>query len=161
MAEITRGVTTTEAVVGVPFSEACHLLGAETILLVEDEAFVRKVTGEVLESAGYRLVIAASAGEALEVQRRCPKPVDLLLSDVVLPGKSGHELAYEFEGVCPGAQILLMSGYEEQLALCKLSSNGRLYLAKPFTTHTLLRRVREVLNKNPVPLGARLSSHSF
>jgi FixJ family two-component response regulator len=67
--------------------------GAETIFLVEDEAFVRRVTAEVLASAGYRLAIAGSAPEAFGTYRRCCQPIDLLLADLVLPGRSGCELA--------------------------------------------------------------------
>jgi two-component system cell cycle sensor histidine kinase/response regulator CckA len=143
-------VAAAEAIIRVPFSEEGQAGGAETILLVEDEEFVRKVTGEVLESAGYRLVSARCAGEAFEAQRRCPEPIDLLLADVVLPGKSGHQLAYEFGGLCPNARILLMSGYAEQLALGSLSAHGREHLVKPFSSRTLLRRVRKALDGDPI-----------
>ncbi len=85
----------------------------QTILLVEDEAFVRKVTAEVLESAGYRLVIAESAEEALAYRGR-PAP-DLLLADVVMPGMSGRELAAEFTCLYPSTRVLLMSGYAGEL----------------------------------------------
>jgi CheY-like chemotaxis protein len=143
-------VAAADAIVSAPFSEEGQAGGAETILLVEDEEFVRKVTSEVLESAGYRLVSARCAVDALEAQRTCPEPVDLLLADLVLPGKSGHQLAYEFAGLCPHARILLMSGYAEQLALGGLSAHGRGCLAKPFSSRTLLRRVRQALDGYPV-----------
>src|SRR5580692_13045576 len=90
----------------------------ETILLVEDEAFVRNATAEVLESAGYRLVVAGSAAEALMAYRSCSRPVDLLLADIVMPGKDGRELATELENFYPRARVLFMSGYAEQLAWC-------------------------------------------
>jgi CheY-like chemotaxis protein len=121
-------------------------VGKETILLAEDEAFVRKATSEALESAGYRVVVAGSAAQALEANRNCGEQVDLLLSDLVMPGISGHELANELLVLCPNLRVLLMSGYAEQLALCQLSSYGRKYLAKPFSIPALLRRVREVLD---------------
>jgi len=98
--------------------------------------------------AGYRLLIAGSAAEALEAYRKC-FPVDLLLADVVMPGMSGHELAAKFEGLSPGTRILLMSGYAEQLAVCQSSPHARKWLAKPFSIHTLLRAVREALDTNP------------
>lgn len=142
-----------ETMPGAAFAEAGQWGGPETILLVEDEAFVRKVTAEVLESAGYKLVIARSAAEALEAYRRCSEPVDLLLADVVMPGMSGRELATEFEGLYPRARVLLMSGHAEQLAWCELSRYGKTYLAKPFSIRMLLRRVREVLDTNPFDLG--------
>jgi two-component system, cell cycle sensor histidine kinase and response regulator CckA len=123
-------------------------LGPETILLVEDEAFVREAAAEALESAGYRLLIAGSAAEALAAYRGCFRPVDLLLADVVMPGMSGRDLAAEFAGLCPRTRILLMSGYAEQLAACQPSPYKK-WLAKPFSTRTLLRAVREALNTNP------------
>jgi two-component system cell cycle sensor histidine kinase/response regulator CckA len=119
-------------------------VGSETILLVEDEAFVRKVTAEVLASAGYKLVIAGSAAEAAAAYCRS-EAVDLLLADVVMPGRSGRELATEFTRLYPRGRVLLMSGYAEQLALSESSPAGKQYLAKPFTVPTLLRRVREAL----------------
>ena len=128
--------------------------GPETILLVEDEGFVRKVTAEVLESAGYKLVIARSGAEALDAYRQLSKPVDLLLADVVMPGMSGCDLAAEFESLCPGARVLLMSGYAGQLAWCQVSPYGKTYLAKPFSVQMLLKRVREVLDTNPDDWGA-------
>lgn len=148
-----ESVASADAIIRAPFSEEGQAGGAETILLVEDEDFVRKVTGEVLESAGYRIVSARCAREALEAleaQQKCPDAVDLLLADVILPGKTGHQLAYEFGGLCPNARILLMSGYAEQLALGGLSTHGKRYLAKPFSSRTLLRRVRDALDTDPV-----------
>jgi CheY-like chemotaxis protein len=149
--------TTCEAVMSTAFVEAAQWGGPETILLVEDEAFVRTATAEVLESAGYRLVIARSAAEAFEAYRRCSWQVDLLLCDIVMPGMSGRELATALENFYPRARVLLMSGYAEQLAWCGSSACGNQFLAKPFSTPMLLRRVREVLDK-PVDSGERAKS---
>jgi PleD family two-component response regulator len=102
-----------DTMAAVACAESCQH-GPETILLVEDEAFVRKVTAEVLESAGYRLVVAAGAGEALAYRGRLAPP-DLLLADVVMPGMSGRELAVELSRFYPSTRILLMSGFAEQL----------------------------------------------
>ena len=157
--ETTIGETTIrETTLCAAFAEAAEWGGPETILLVEDEAFVRKATAEALESAGYRLVIARGAAEALDAYRKCSWPVDLLLADIVMPGMSGRELATEFETFHPRARILLMSGYAEQLAGCALLPNGEPHLAKPFSIPLLLRRVREVLDK-PVDPGALAKSH--
>jgi DNA-binding NtrC family response regulator len=136
-------------------TEASQRSKAPTILLVEDEAFVRWATAEVLESAGYRLVTAGSAAEALDACRKRFEPVDLLLADVVMPGMSGRDLAAEFESCCPSAQILLMSGYPEQLAWCEPSTSGKKYLAKPFSVSMLLQRVREVLDVKLLELEVR------
>jgi two-component system, cell cycle sensor histidine kinase and response regulator CckA len=143
-----------EAAIAAGLPDTCARGGKETILLVEDEALVRKATGEVLQSAGYKVVIAESAAQALEAYRESPVPVDLLLADVVMPGISGHELAQQFFVLYPQVRIVLMSGYMEQLALCQLSPYRKEYLAKPFSIATLLQRVREVLDRDPFDFGA-------
>lgn len=140
-----------EATISAVFCEAGTLGGSETILLVEDEIFVRNVTAEVLNSAGYRVLTAEAAAEALKADRKHGKPIQLLLADVVMPGMSGRELAVEFEDLHPHVRVLLMSGYAEQLARSELSLFNQNCLAKPFTARTLLKRVREALDA--VPLG--------
>lgn len=134
-------------------SDTCQWRGKEAILLVEDEALVRKATAEVLQSAGYQVFIADNAAHALEIYRESSKPVDLLLTDVVMPGVSGRELAQTFSLLCPQVRIMLMSGYMEQLRLFRIASYRKEYLAKPFSVSTLLQRVREVLDKNPFDFG--------
>jgi two-component system cell cycle sensor histidine kinase/response regulator CckA len=125
----------------------------ETILLVEDEAFVRKATAEALESAGYQVIVACNAREGMELHRQCFDFVDLLLADVVMPGLSGRELAAQILAIHPLIRILLMSGYSEQTAMCDTSPARQEYLAKPFSTLTLLRRVREVLERPLLRVG--------
>ncbi|MGA7400921.1 MAG: response regulator [Candidatus Sulfotelmatobacter sp.] len=125
----------------------------ETILLVEDEAFVRKAICEALESAGYRVLTAENAIQALQVFGEYAEPVSLLLADIVMPGINGHELARDFSTLCPQTRILLMSGYEEQLT-SRESVHRPEYLAKPFSIPMLLRKVREVLDRNPLDFKA-------
>src|SRR5271168_4451609 len=110
-----------EAILGADLSGSLAAGGTEAILLVEDESFVRLVTAEVLESAGYRVTLAATAAEAwknLEMRWQDSEFVDLLLTDVLLPGKSGYELSKEFVAMCPGGKSLLMTGCAENLACC-------------------------------------------
>ena len=121
---------------------------------------MRKVTAEILESAGYRLAIAGSAAEASELCRGCPGPIDLLFTDVVMPGMSGRELVLELASLYPSARVLPMSGYAEQLMGGELSCCGQEYLAKPFSIRTLLSKVREVLDK-PADSGGRAKPRSF
>jgi two-component system, cell cycle sensor histidine kinase and response regulator CckA len=123
--------------------------GPETILLVEDEALVRRVAAEVLESAGYTLLIAESASQALQACRNRFAPVDLLLADVVMPGMNGRDLAAEFASFYPQAKVMLMSGYPEQLAPGLPSTCGNTHLAKPFSVTVLLQRVRQLLDTKP------------
>jgi CheY-like chemotaxis protein len=122
----------------------------ETILLVEDEPFVRYAAAEILKDEGYTLMIASTPAEALEVCGNNASLVDLLLTDIVMPGMNGHELSRAFATLCPHAQVLLMSGYTEQLDLCELAFPGSRYLPKPFSMGTLLRSVREALDRNRV-----------
>jgi CheY-like chemotaxis protein len=140
-------------------AELSQWRGKETILLVEDEAFVRESAGEVLESAGYIVLIAASATEALEVHCKFDEQIDLLISDVVMPGMNGQELAARFEALFPQVRILLMSGYSEQLISRKSSSGRKECMAKPFSIPILLKKVREVLDRGSLDSGAPLIPH--
>jgi CheY-like chemotaxis protein len=119
--------------------------GTETILLVEDEAFVRKVTHEVLQSAGYGVVTAKNAMEAIEQRERLPQ-VDLLLTDVVLPGKNGRALASDLRSRQPNLSVLFVTGYPLQFAEIEAVEPAEACLPKPFSAATLLRRVRQLLN---------------
>lgn len=127
------------------------LTAAETILLVEDEAFVREVTGEVLRSAGYEVLIAKNAAEAAGVYARRRGGVELLLSDVVLPGENGRVLARRLRRENPELKVLLVSGYAEQMGLREEQEEEEC-LAKPFSTEVLLRRVREMLDHTGLPI---------
>jgi two-component system, cell cycle sensor histidine kinase and response regulator CckA len=119
--------------------------GTETILLVEDEAFVREVTHVVLESAGYRVVTARNAVEALAERERMSH-VDLLLTDVVLPGKSGRALACDLRSRQPSLVVLFVSGYAMQLSEIEAARPVEAFLPKPFSAAALLRKVRQMLD---------------
>ncbi len=116
--------------------------GAETILFVEDEAFVREVAGEVLRSAGYQVLTAKDAAAAARAYDLRCGDVDLLLSDVVLPGENGHALARKLRRTSPELKVLLISGYAEQMEAQQTGA----CLGKPFSGPVLLRRVRQVLD---------------
>lgn len=137
------------------FSEPGQAGASAVILLVEDEAFVRRVAAEVLESAGYTLALAASAEEALESCCTWSGTIDLLLADIVMPGMSGRDLATEFKRLYPRSRILLMSGHAEQLAGSGSSASHPHYLGKPFCRDTLLKTVRDVVygksREGPLP----------
>lgn len=135
-------------------SELCHDTSeansqpetqSEMILLVEDESFVRDVTGEVLRAAGYRVLAARDAAEALRMYELRRGNVDLLLSDVILPGETGLALAGTLRSKNPTLKVLLVSGYGEQIA--RLEVAGEEYLGKPFSSEALLRRVRQILGR--------------
>jgi DNA-binding NtrC family response regulator len=120
--------------------------GAETILFVEDESFVREVTSEVLRSAGYTVITAKNGAEALRIFHQRSEAAELLLSDIVLPGKSGHALAGELRQLCPEIIVLFISGYADQWAQSEYEKEGAHFLAKPFSMPALLHKVREALD---------------
>jgi CheY-like chemotaxis protein len=128
------------------------LTDAETILFVEDEKFVRDVTCEVLRSAGYRVVTAKNASEGLGLYEAHHGQVDLLLTDVVLPGQTGRALAARLRRQDPELRVLFVTGYAEQMGLREIRLTE--CLAKPFSTEALLERVRHLVGGVGVPVEA-------
>jgi two-component system, cell cycle sensor histidine kinase and response regulator CckA len=122
--------------------------GAETILFVEDEAFVRDVTREVLLATGYAVLTARTAAEGLIAYQEHHGAIDLLLTDIVLPGESGHTLASKLRLLNPEMGVLFVTGYPEQMNVREAESAE--CLAKPFSTGVLLRRIRELLDRRQV-----------
>jgi DNA-binding response OmpR family regulator len=120
------------------------VIAPETVLFVEDEQFVRGIATDVLRFAGYRVLVARDAVEALRSYEGQLGEVDLLVTDVVLPGESGHALALKLRREHPRLKILLISGYAEQMLNVAIGSEE--CLAKPFTVDGLLRKVRQVLD---------------
>jgi two-component system, cell cycle sensor histidine kinase and response regulator CckA len=119
----------------------------QTILLVEDDASVRDVLGEVLESVGYHVLKTQCAEEALELYQSHSGELDLLLTDVVMPGRSGRDLARELGKLSSGMKIILISGYGENAALLGTPRDARTsYLSKPFSLPELLWKVEAVLH---------------
>ncbi|MGB0005768.1 MAG: response regulator [Candidatus Sulfotelmatobacter sp.] len=143
-----------DATISIGTTEACQWVGSETVLLVEDDALARRAIQEALQSAGYRVITAENAARALDVYHLCSVPVDLLLSDVVMPGISGHALAQSLFALCPHIRVMLMSGYIDQLSPHELSPFRKEYLAKPFSNSSLLKRIREALDCDPIDFAA-------
>ena len=124
-----------------------HRRGHETLLIVEDEPSVRNLVATALRHDGYRLLIASSAEDALTIADAHDGPIDLLLTDAMMPGKSGIELSTLMTARRPGIPIIIMSGYtEETLAVPGLKGPMAL-LQKPFAPRELRRRIREVLDR--------------
>jgi CheY-like chemotaxis protein len=128
-------------------------LGIETLLLVEDVAGLRMLAKRMLESVGYSVLTAASGEEALSVLERYEEPVHLMVTDVVMPGMSGRNLAEEFVRVRPGMKVLYMSGYTDDVVLRHGAfDEGLPFFGKPFSAAELTRKVREVLDsRNSMP----------
>ena len=123
--------------------------GAQTVLVVEDAEGLRALARRLLERQGYRVLVAASADEALRLFDRNPS-IDVLLTDVVMPGASGAELTRRLIEQRPALKVIYMSGYTEETIVHQGVLNpGIAFLHKPFTSETLGRKVREVLDSEP------------
>lgn len=125
-----------------------------TVLLVEDEAFVRDVACEILSVAGFRVLKAGSAAEALRTFHNHAGAVQLLVTDVVLPDRNGLDLATELSTLCGGVKAILVSGYPENSVTKRgLPRQEWSYLPKPFSAASLIRKVREALPDHNPPFG--------
>ena len=116
------------------------------VLFVEDEEFLRGMASGVMESAGHRVLKARDAAEALDLFRRYRKIVDVLLTDVVLPGKNGYELANEVRAGDPELKVMFISGYAENAVTRRENGEtGTCYLPKPFSANALLEKIDHLL----------------
>ncbi|HEX9582178.1 MAG TPA: response regulator [Gemmatimonadales bacterium] len=124
-----------------------NLTGTETILLAEDDVTLRRLTRTILEKLGYSVLAGAHAAEALELAQVHAGEIHLLVTDVVMPGASGRELARRLAATRPDAKVLYVSGYtDEAIVRHGMLEPGLQFLQKPFTPSALARRVREVLS---------------
>jgi signal transduction histidine kinase/CheY-like chemotaxis protein len=120
----------------------------ETVLLVEDDDQVRSLTLTMLARLGYRVLEAESADEAIQIAAAHEGPLDLLLSDVVMPRMSGTDLAFRLQTGRPGLRVLYMSGYTDNGVIDQgMLAADTPFIQKPFTSSMLSRKVREVLGK--------------
>ncbi len=133
---------------------ARQLQGSETVLVVEDEDAVREATSEYLASRGYTVLQGKNGSEALQVLEHCAGPVHLLMTDVVMPGISGAELAKKVSELRPGIPVLYISGYTESMVVQHGVEAGSGFLQKPFSLSALGEKVRQVLDgpKSPQQL---------
>ena len=124
-------------------------MGTETLLVVEDEEFIRAGMCEFLRSLGYTVFSASSGEDALSVASEHER-VDLLITDVVMPKMSGRELSQMLASLRPDLKIIHMSGYTDDAVLRHgIHELGATFLQKPFSLGTLARRVRDTLNQEP------------
>ena len=119
--------------------------GVETILLAEDEPALREKVRDLLEAAGYRVLVSNDVDDAIQIGIEHQGPVDLLLTDVVMPKLSGPQLAIQLQAVNRQMKVLYMSGYPDPDKLNAAIASDAAFIQKPFTKQKLLRRLREVL----------------
>ena len=131
------------AVQNLPFSDQ---RGSETVLLVEDEEAVRDLVETILSGQGYKVIVAQDPRHAEEIARTYSGKIHLLLTDVVMPGTSGRELAARVMAIRPAIRVLYMSGYTENVITSGgLLEEGLAFLQKPFSPRALIQKIHEVL----------------
>ena len=122
--------------------------GSETLLLVEDEAAVRSSARRLLERQGYHVLEARHGADALRIVEESTRPIDLVVTDLVMPEMGGKELAERLRAHRPGLKILFMSGYTEKtIAAGGVMPPNTGFVEKPFTVEQLMRRLREILDE--------------
>ena len=122
----------------------------ETILVVEDEDVVRTFVARVLERTGYHVLAAANGGEAIELAAAYDGPIDLLLSDIVMPGLAGPEVGRRLRAARPDLRLLYTSGYADEATLHDgVLGPGVPFLQKPYTAGSMLSQVRRILDEPP------------
>ena len=140
---------------GLPRAERGH----ETILLVEDEINLRRLARQYLETHGYKILEAEDGAAALQIVDGHKGTIDLLLTDVIMPGMNGRELAARIMNLLPAVRVLYMSGYTENaIGHDGMLDAGINLLQKPFSLPALKDRVREVLDSEPIPLEVAMST---
>ena len=121
--------------------------GGQTVLVVEDAEGLRELTKRLLERQGYTVLVAANADEALQLFDEHPS-IDLLLTDVVMPGASGPELVKQLVERRPALKVIYMSGYtDEAIVHHGVLDPGIAFLHKPFSSESLGQKIREVLDR--------------
>ena len=139
--------TSAEVLQPIPLTiDAAKSRALPVILLVEDEALVRDVASDILEYEGYRVLKARNAQEAKAAFHRYQQIVRLLITDVVLPGQNGRDLASELRTTCPTLRTVFVSGFPENAVTRHgLVEGEMLYLPKPFSAESLVHTVKQAL----------------
>jgi DNA-binding NtrC family response regulator len=116
-----------------------------TILLVEDEPFVREATCSILESAGFEVLPAEDARDAMKVYEECKRGIDLVMTDMVLPGRTGLQLGQDLREQSPEVVVLMTSGYDNPEYETEAPESRTYFLAKPYSKRTLVEKIEKIL----------------
>ena len=127
-----------------------------TILLVEDESSLREVICQVLSGAGYNVLCSANAMEAAALYCQNRDQVQLLLTDMVMPGKNGRQLAREIRQMCPDLKVIFTTGYPQDDFI---EGEQETFLPKPFSVHALLSKIRQMLEHGSDNGASNLKVH--
>lgn len=120
--------------------------GEETVLVVDDEAYVLDLVKQILSACGYKVLSAEGPAEALEVLAKYADEVKLLVTDITMPGLDGVELAKKLLPICPDLKVLFISGFSDGPPERTDLGRNSAFLAKPFSTGTLVQKVRALLD---------------
>lgn len=119
--------------------------GRKRILLVEDEPFVREATCSILQNAGFEVLSAEDASDAMKVYEECGRMVDLVMTDMVLPGRTGQQLGQDLRQRSPELALLMTSGYGEAAWETELPLERTYFLAKPYSRRGLIEKIETIL----------------
>jgi DNA-binding NtrC family response regulator len=133
---------------------ATDLPQRRVILLVEDEPFVREATFNILEHAGFEVLPVADAQEAMDVYANCERRIDLVMTDMVLPGRTGEQLGQDLREHSPEVVVLVTSGYFNQEYETEEPESHTYFLAKPYSRRTLLEKIEKILGAAPLSRAA-------
>lgn len=138
-----------------PGRQPCHessrqpAAAAAHILLIEDEPFVRDATDSILQRAGYAVRAAEDAAQALNMHDECRCDIDLVMTDMVLPGKTGWQLSEELHRQSPHLPVLITSGYDNEEFDIEDPRSHIFFLAKPYGRRALLDKIEKILEAKP------------
>jgi two-component system cell cycle sensor histidine kinase/response regulator CckA len=118
-----------------------------TILLVEDDSFVQDATRSILEHAGFSVLACGDAINAIRTYERCDHPIDLVMTDMVLPGRDGRQLGEDLRRRSPQLQVLVTSGYGNAEFETEDPANGKYFLAKPYSRKNLIEKIESILDQ--------------
>jgi len=135
-----------------------HANRRRTILLVEDELFVRQATCNILESAGFEVLAAEDARSAIKVYEACKRRVDLVMTDMVLPGRTGQQLGQDLRQRSPEILVLVTSGYFNSEYATEAPELRTYFLAKPYSRQTLVEKIEAILAAGSLGRGATQAS---
>jgi DNA-binding NtrC family response regulator len=122
--------------------------GTETLLLIDDEQFIRELGTRILENAGYRVLTAVGAREGIEIYEREKRVISLVILDLIMPEMSGKACIRQLIRINPKTKILIASGYSSDLSVREsIDLGARGFVSKPFRSTILLQEVRRILDK--------------